>query len=386
MKVSRFLGFLLAGLLMSSFIVGCDDDDEEEETGTVTNSVASSGGATQSTSDMETVSDPVENSFTIQAPKGWFNKAYSVRVYDVYRQVVTCVSPNSDTVLFFGDPSIPQYWKPESATDVTRMMAKANPMQKIEDYQPASSYFENYAQRKFGKLKDFHIEKVDVKNEAVEKLAQKFAERNIQFGSAEIVELFFTYDDKGKKMSGMLNGSTVDFGGFWIALVGGVSTTGKAEDYRSMLEGIGASLKISPEWTARQNAKHEQVMEQIRQNTARMTARHNANMQWIQDSAQRHQQRMQSIWAAGDASMKAYYQRSAASDLQHQNFLNYINDETTVVNSSGQTMQVDNSYQRYYVNKNDPSKYVGGDIRLDHDKLGSLGVNPNDYEEVKVRQ
>jgi hypothetical protein len=84
--------------------------------------------------------------------------------------------------------------------------------------------------------------------------------------------------------------------------------------------------------------------------------------------------------------MKAYYARSASSDLQHQNFLNYINEESTVVNSSGQAFQVDNKYDRYYINKNDPNKYVGGDIRLDHDKLGSLGVNPDDYEEVKIRR
>ncbi|RKH42283.1 hypothetical protein [Corallococcus sicarius] len=33
--------------------------------------------------------------------------------------------------------------------------------------------------------------------------------------------------------------------------------------------------------------------------------------------------------------MKSYYDRLAAGDTQHRNFLNYINDENTVVDSSG---------------------------------------------------
>ncbi|HLP00328.1 MAG TPA: hypothetical protein VK171_17155 [Fimbriimonas sp.] len=384
--MKKLVGFGLAALMLSMCMVGCDDDDEEEETSS-TNQTASAGGGgvSQSTSDTELIRDPVEDSFTVEAPKGWYNKAYSTRIFDIHRQVVTCVSPNSDTVIFLGDPNMPQYWDPAHANPVTYEWAKVNPMQKIEPYRPATEYFREYATKKFGKLGNFEISRTEMREDVMERMATKLAEKGIQTKTVEIVEVYFSYDDKGKKMSGLLSGSTIDYGQFWIAMVGGLSTAGKVEDYKPMMEKLSASLIVLPEWTAKQQAKHEEIMEQIRVATARQAQRHANNMNWIQDSAQRHQKRMQAIWAQGDASMNAYYKRSAASDLQHQNFLNTINEESTVVNSSGQAFQVDNKYDRYYINKNDPSKYVGGDIRLDHDKLGALGVNPNDYEEVKIR-
>ena len=103
----------------------------------------------------------------------------------------------------------------------------------------------------------------------------------------------------------------------------------------------------------------------------------------IQSSAQRHQQRMQAIWAQGDANTKAYNDRMASSDAQHRQFLNYVNDERTVVSSSGKSFQVDDSYQRYFVNKQNGT-YVGGDSTTDVDKLRTLGLDPNAYEEVKI--
>lgn len=385
--MKKLVGFGLAALMLSLCAVGCDDDDEEDESPSTNQSASPSnqGGTTRTSSDTELIRDPVEDSFTVEAPKGWYNKAYSTRIFDIHRQVVTCVSPNSDTVIFLGDPNMPQYWNPATANPVTHEWAKVNPMQKIEAYKPATQYFKEYATKKFGKLGNFSISRTELREDAIASIAAKLAERGIQTRAVEIVEVYFSYDEKGKQMSGLLSGSTIDYGNFWIAMVAGISTQGKVEDYKPMMEKLGSSLIVLPEWTAKQQAKHEQIMEQIRVATAQQAQRHANNMNWIQDSAQRHQKRMQAIWAQGDASMNAYYKRSAASDLQHQNFLNTINEESTVVNSSGQAFQVDNKYDRYYVNKNDPSKYVGGDIRLDHDKLGALGVNPNDYEEVKIR-
>jgi len=50
-------------------------------------------------------------------------------------------------------------------------------------------------------------------------------------------------------------------------------------------------------------------------------------------------------------------------DVQHRQFLNYINDENTVQNTSGQTFQVDDGYYRYWMNTVD-NTYVGGDINF----------------------
>jgi hypothetical protein len=55
------------------------------------------------------------------------------------------------------------------------------------------------------------------------------------------------------------------------------------------------------------------------------------------------------------------------------------------VNPSGQAFQVDNSHQRYFVNKNDRT-YIGTDSTTNLDDLRSkIGINPDDYEEVKIK-
>ena len=72
-----------------------------------------------------------------------------------------------------------------------------------------------------------------------------------------------------------------------------------------MLDAMGRSYKVNPQWQAEQNRKHQQQMAQIEQFGRDMTAQHNRNMAAIQQSAQRHQQRMQAIQSQGDANMKA---------------------------------------------------------------------------------
>jgi hypothetical protein len=335
-----------------------------------------------------TISDPVEKCFSVSVPKGWYNRGYSARVYDVHREVVTCVSPNSDTVLFTGDPSVPQYWSPDTGNPVIEQVCALSPIMELARYQPANEYFPMYAKKKFGKLKNFKITGVQPNEKILGEFKRVFAEHGAQLPDAITVDLKFTYEDKGKKMNGLLIGTTINSGPFWIVEVWGMSTSADVETFRPTLVKIALSKETYPEWTALQNQKHEERMAQMRADhemaMQRMNQQHAQNMQWIQASAQRHQQRMESIWAAGDASMKSYYERSASSDLQHQSFLNYINDENTVVGSEGRVRQVDNSYQRYFINKHNNS-YLGGDIRFDEDAIRRLGLNPDDYEEAKIR-
>lgn len=333
--------------------------------------------------EMVEIRDPVEDCFTVSVPKGWHNRAYSARAYDVHREVVTSVSPNSDTVLFLGDPSIPQYWNPSQANPMTYEFARVNPMMKIEPPQAAEQYFSAYTRRKFGKLQNFKLGTITENVKTVQSMQAMLQKNGIQ-GHVSAVDVPFTYQDKSTKMSAHLVGISIDFGGFWIVDVSGVSTAGKASDFLPMLSTMAKSKKTNPQWTAKQQALHQQRMDQIRAHGEMMNAQHQRNMEWIQASATRHQQRMQAIWASNDASMKSYYERSASSDLQHQRFLNYINDENTVVGSGGKTWQVDSSYQRYFVHKRN-NTYLAGDIRFDADEIRRRGLNPDDYEEVKIR-
>lgn len=358
--------------LALGFLAGCGDDGDPE----TTQGTTPSNETATPTMELVSMRDPVEDAFFVQVPKGWFNRAYSTRVYDIKREVVTCVSPNSDTVLFIGDASLPQYWNPDTANQVTHYNATLNPVMKIEYVQPAQTYFATYAMKKYGKLPGFKAEAPTPNPEMLQELHALLAEHKMQ-AKAEIVTVPFTYQEKGREISALLIGQILDFHNFWLVDVCGISTAGKAQDFLPMLRTVVRTKKPNPEWQAKFQAQHEQRMAEIR-------AHGKKGMDWIQASAQRHQKRMQAIWAAGDASVRNFYERSAASDRQHQGFINTINGEHTVVSSSGKTWQVDNSYDRYFVNKNDNS-YIGGDIRLDADEIRRRGFNPDDYEEVKIR-
>ncbi len=339
---------------------------------------------TPPTMDFVDVRDPVEKSYAVSLPKGWHNRAYMARTFDIYSMVDVTVSPNGSVLLFSGDPSLPQYYNPQTATPMHHSIAKTHPAMRIEPFQPAMEYMPAYVERKFGKLKDFKISSVKVDEELREKNQNAFAKAGLQ-GDVTTARVAFSYSDSGKTMRALIIGGTVDCGPIWIVTVTGITTTGDPNKYVAMSQAIDGSRRISRDWQQRQAQLHQQRMAQIHEFGQQMTAQHNRNMNWIQDSAQRHQQRMSAIHAQGDASMKRYYDRMASGDASHRNFLNYINEENTVASSSGKTYQVDGSYQRYYMHKRD-STYVGGDTHMDLDALRKLGLNPDDYQEVKVKR
>lgn len=326
--------------------------------------------------------DPVEDAFWVEVPKGWDSVAYSNREYDVHREVVNAVSPDGGTVIFLGDPKIPQYWSPD-VDEFTRQFLSVQGMTELRRYTPAETYFPEYAQQKYGHLPAFAITSVEPNQQLLESLQRQVVQAGLPSPTAQVVDVFFSYEAAGKPVSGLLVGSTIDVGSFWVADVSGLVTDRKVDDYRPMLGAMSSSRKTNPEWTRQQQANHEAVMAQIQQRTQQMTQQHNANMAWIQDSAQRHQTRMQAIWSANDASIQSYNQRMASSDNIHRGFINSINGEHTVTNSSGKQFQVDNSYQTYFMNKND-NTYVGGDIRFNDDSIRQLGLNPDDYEQVQI--
>ncbi|WP_164019997.1 hypothetical protein [Pyxidicoccus trucidator] len=338
--------------------------------------------STPPTTDLVTVRDPVENAYTMGMPKGWHNQTYSARVYDIHSMVTHSVSPDGSVLIFSGDPSIPQYWNPAAATPVHYDMARVHPRMKIEPFVPATDYFPGYVKRKFGKLPDFKLLSTEADAQAEQKLRKRFADAGLRV-QATIANVAFSYMDGGKPMNALIIGSTTDNGSFWVVTVTGIAASGDPKQYLPMIEAMGRSYQQNPAWQAEQNRKHQERMAQIQEFGRQMTAQHHRNMAALQQSAQRHQQRMEAIHAQGDASMKSYYDRMAAGDTQHRNFLNYVNEENTVVGSSGKTFQVDSSYQRYFMHKRDHT-YVGGDVRMDLDTLRSLGLNPDDYEEVKI--
>jgi hypothetical protein len=282
-----------------------------------------------------------------------------------------------------------QYWAPEHATEITYNFAEYLDLMEIQSYTPADVYFPAYTTDKFGQLPDFAITGVTPDEARVQALQAEFQAAGLGTPEAHSVDVTFAYTmDDGTPMQGLVTGMTVNGGGFWQASVQGLSTDRAAEEYKPMLAAMASSVQVTEEYTAQKQAQHAAAMADIQAEIAAMTARHQANMAWIQRSAQAHQQRMESIWAANDASMASFYDRMDSMDRVQQGFLNYINEENTVAPlGSGPdapiTWQVDSGYDRYWVNP-DTGAYVGGDINFGDSQLRELGLNPNDYQEVTV--
>jgi hypothetical protein len=351
---------------------------------TLTSLPARARQPTAPTTDLVTIRDPVENAYTLGMPKGWKNQTYSARVFDIHSIVATSVSPDGSVLIYSGDPSLPQYWSPAGANPITYQMARVHPRMKIEPFVRATDYFPGYVKRKFGRLPGFKLLATEPDPAAEAKIREKLAAAGASMAPT-VANVTFNYMDGGVAMRGLVIGATMDSGPFWIVTVSGIATPGDPKKYVPMLDAMGRSYKVNPQWQAAQNQQHQQRMAQIQDFGRQMTNQHNRNMAAIQQSAQRHQERMQAISAQGDASMKSYQDRMASGDTQQRNFLNYVNEENTVVDSSGKAYQVDSSYQRYFINKQNGT-YVGGDITTDVDKLRSLGLNPDDYEEAKIKK
>jgi hypothetical protein len=330
-----------------------------------------------------TMTDPVENSFWVDVPAGWDSVAYASGQFDVHREVVSSISPDGGTVLFLGDPKIPNYWAPEYATPVTVDMADALDFMELRSYTPAETFTPEWAQQKFSELPGFAINGVQSEPEIAAGIQQQFLAAGLQAPVVHAAQLSFQYDSERGPIRGLLIGITVDGGTFWNADIAGLATNRDPEDYLPMLTAMSRSKTTNPEWSQRSAELHAQQMAQIQANIDAMNAQHAANMAWIQQSAAAHQQRMEAIWASGDASMAAYYERMDAMDANQQQFINYINDEYTVATPSGQTFQVTDGYTNYYVNPS-TGQYVGGDINLDDQQLIAMGLNPDDYQQVTI--
>lgn len=364
---------LIKVIVCSLVLAGCSLPDDDED-------IVAEVEADQTPKETVLITDPTENAFTIQMPKGWQNMAYTARAFDISHTVFQSASPDGSTVFFSGDPSLPIYATPANAqVQSFRRTAMVNPLIQVAPMPTAEAFAPDYVRRKFGSLDGFEIVETKPAPAVLANLQEQVRKSGLPM-EVQVCGVLFKFTEGGKTMNTILYGFVLSQPSIqmWNPGIGGIACTGDPEKLQPALQAMVDSIKVNPEWTALQKAKQEQRLAEIRE-------RGRQNMQWLQDSARRHQARMDAIHAQGDASMRAYYERSAASDVQHRNFLNYINDETTVVNSSGQQFQVSNSYQRYFMNKQTGS-YVGGDSTMDLDSLRKLGLNPDDYEEVKIKK
>ncbi len=397
-------GIALALTLTAALAAGCSGSDQgtgsggapggATDTGTASGPSTSNDGRgdpipdpdadSGPTTETVTLTDPVEQAFTVAVPKGWSSVAYSTSEYGVHREVVVSTSPDGGTTLFVGDPKTPQFWNPDTANPTLVQFAEALDYMELRRYVPAETYVTDYTATKFGDLPGFELGATTTDQELVDKIFTQYRAAGLPLTGADAARVGFAYDGDGGPRRGLVSGYTLDSGDFWLVELAGISTDRTPAEFLPMLKALAVSKRTNPAYTAKLNAQHEQVMASIQAGTDALIANHQNNMATLQGMAQRHQVRMDAIHATGDASMQSYEQRMDSMDASQRGFLNYVNDERTVINSSGQTFQVDDSYQRYWMKAD--GTYVGGDIDFGDQDLRAMGLNPGDYEEVKVRR
>ncbi|WP_309716746.1 hypothetical protein [Armatimonas sp.] len=344
--------------------------------------MSDSRGATEM--EWETKTDPVEESFTIELPKGWKNDAYMKRKGIITVPIATSESPDGAAALFFGDPKLPTFIEPQAMLPHQHN----DPNVKGQTYTPAERFLPTYLKSRFAKVPGFQIIGVTQEPELVEKNRAMAEKQGVFLSRLDSARVDFTFRDGDKTRHGAIYSTTFSVGTIWMASVAGIVSNDEPQNLKTALFHIMESQKTAPAWkekekqaAADRQRQHEYIMAQIARNTEQLRVNHQNNMANLNGMAVRHQARMDAIHAAGDASMAAYKARDAASDNNHRGFLNYINEENTVAGPSGRTFQVENKYERYYINKNDNS-YIGLKGGTTLNELN--GINPGDYEEAKV--
>jgi hypothetical protein len=316
-------------------------------------------------------------------PQGWKNRTALVQVYHMKRPLVTAMNPRGDTFLFLGDPQMPGFALPSSQFNFN------DPLLKTAPFTPAKEFFTNYLTQKFGRLPEFRILGAGP-NPRLDKINRASMQRLGLTGEFTTVLIAFDYRDNGRLIRSLVNGTTFRNGSVWVADLSGISSTDDPIKYHGLLLQMSESFRMNPRWQAEQRAqsqrRHEATMALIEAGTAAMTRRHEANMAAIQASSARHQQRMAALQASGDARLNAWKQQQAQSDASQERFLNYIKGENTVVSGSGATSQVQAGQDRYFRNKTD-NTYIGTDSTKELEDLRKIwGLNPDDYENVKIRR
>jgi uncharacterized cupin superfamily protein len=386
---------LAASLSVALLSAGCDDDEDEDDGPKQTSSTTEKQTQNEAVkTNAETIrlvndTEPSENAYTVKVPEGWKNTLALTQVYEMKRALVTAVKPGDGTFLFLGDPTLPGFAEPTPQMNASTPLANSNPGLKFRSYTPAKTFFTEYLTNKFGKLGGFRIVGT-APNPRLEQAALDEAHKRGMTPKVTACMIAFDYRDNGKLIRSLINGLTLKIGTIWVADLNGVSTTDDPTQYNDLLLQMAKSFKTDPDWQAQQmrisQERHEAIMAQIANNTAAMTRRHEANMAWIRNSSAAHQARMDALHAQGDAQMATWKSQQAQNDASHEQFLNYIKGEETVVNSGGSSFQVQTGQNQYFRNKND-NTFVGTDSTKELEDLRKIwGLNPDDYENVRIKQ
>ncbi|MDY7233147.1 hypothetical protein [Hyalangium rubrum] len=335
-----------------------------------------------------------EQVFTLAMPRGWRNRAWVQRNGPIPHQLATTESPDGETALFLGDPTIPQFCEPSAA------MFGLQPGTVVQPYTSIEHFLPSYAQHRFGGLPGFRLGAMAPSPELFQWTGQALQRAGATQMWITSGRLSFAFDEGPRRVQALLFGSSVSLRPIWMVHVYGITTVGDPEAFAPALLEMLTSLRTNPailerqqQERARSAAQHQATMAMINQGTAILQANHQQNMATLRGMAANHQAHMASLheshaahnaaWQSQQASQAAaHHAQMHTSDDSHRRFLNAISEERTVIDGEGNSHQVADGYDRYFRRRSDGS-WIG---TRDHRDLRDIpGVNPNDYEEVKIK-
>jgi len=351
--------------------------------------------------DLVLVTEPVEAAFTMLMPKGWTNQAHLQREHSLNRVIASAVRTDGGAMIHAGDPRIPLFVIPSPY--VNPMLMSFSPQFRCQPYSPADQFYRDYVLQNFQVAPGFRLVSIAPSPHFQSIASVVLSKYPHAIVTTAIVE--FEHIHEGRRMRCRLHGSTSSAEGMWTTDL----VIASAVDDLERIENLALRMMMSREsnsvWQAAQQRLHEHKMAMGQQQI-----QHTQNMTRIM--TQGHNQRMQNIQAFGQANTRMHEARMAQSDAQHQSWMaaqaqadashrswmntqshddmmqrgriNAIREEHTVVDSSGNAYQVDIHHERYYVNRRD-NTYIGtGATTEQQDLRRSHGVNPDDYEEVRI--
>ena len=293
--------------------------------------------------------DPKENAFSIAMPMGWNSQVSMERPYGIIRSCGVSVSPDQRTSIFFGDPTLPMFQMPNPMMFLFRGMNTGNTLKQIEHFIPAQHFMPRYVQMRYGYLPGFRILGVQESPFMRQLTIRKMREEGFNFQVTD-ASVLFTFEENGQTVYGKINGATVNMELAWAVDVNGLITMDDPNQIEPLLNQMVSSHQTNPAWQQRESMRNQQVLNQMNHD-------HQMRMQQMQQQFQSHQNMMQQMYNSADAQNQQWRDQQQINDQRHEQFIDYIRDETTITNGH-QTAKVEAGYNSYYVNQT-TGEYIG---------------------------
>ncbi|MEZ5172162.1 MAG: hypothetical protein R2850_01280 [Bacteroidia bacterium] len=323
------------------------------------------------------VTEPNEQAFSVNVPKGWKADVAMLRRGGGVKNVGSVTSPDGKINLFFGDPNLPSFGLPNPQMGMYEGMNTGNPMFQVRQFVPADQFFKEYTSRRFGNNQAFRILNIVPNNENKQRFEAEFAKQGAQ-ANISTADVIFEYQTQGQSYQGKVSGVCMSMNSIWVAVLSGYTSAGGSSESAmadKCLAELNNSFKTNQQWQQREN---QQMAMQSQQ-------RHQQNMQMMQSSFNAHQNRMRANQSSFDSYMnsqrdlsntydqanQSWMNNQQSMDRSHENFVDYIRDEQRIGNGENYT-KVQSGYDNYYVNQNEGT-YIGTNSQFD--------VAPDGYEQ-----